>query len=96
MAKRYSAQSTLQLILEGREIFDDDVEEEVVRITFMTVTVINVILTFTLRELYWLVGIKSIRTSIYHPQTDGLAERLNKTLKSMICKFVHKDGRNCG
>ncbi|TKS64962.1 Retrovirus-related Pol polyprotein from transposon 412 [Collichthys lucidus] len=42
----------------------------------------------TLRELYGLLGIKSIRTSIYHPQTDGLVERLNKTLKSMILREV--------
>ncbi len=25
----------------------------------------------TIRELYELLGIKSIRTSVYHPQTDG-------------------------
>ncbi len=30
----------------------------------------------TLKELYELLGIKSIRTSVYHPQTDGLVERL--------------------
>ena len=43
----------------------------------------------TLGELNGLLGIKSIRTSVYHPQTDGL----NKTLKSMS-KFVHEDSRN--
>uniref|UniRef100_A0A669B7F8 Integrase catalytic domain-containing protein n=1 Tax=Oreochromis niloticus TaxID=8128 RepID=A0A669B7F8_ORENI len=48
----------------------------------------------TLRELYELLGIKSIRTSVYHPQTDGLVERLNKTLKSMIHKFITEDERN--
>ena len=48
----------------------------------------------TLGELYGLLGIKSIRTSVYHPQTDGLVERLNKTLKSMIRKFVHEDSSN--
>ena len=45
-------------------------------------------------QLYGLLGIKSIRTSVYHPQTDGLVERLNKTLKSMIRKFVHEDSSN--
>ncbi len=29
----------------------------------------------TLNELYELLGIKSICTSVYHPQTDGLVER---------------------
>uniref|UniRef100_A0AAQ4Q9F2 Gypsy retrotransposon integrase-like protein 1 n=1 Tax=Gasterosteus aculeatus aculeatus TaxID=481459 RepID=A0AAQ4Q9F2_GASAC len=48
----------------------------------------------TLRELYELLGVKSVRTSVYHPQTDGLVERLNKTLKSMIRKFIHDDERN--
>ncbi|KAI7813488.1 hypothetical protein IRJ41_018565 [Triplophysa rosa] len=48
----------------------------------------------TLRELYELLGIKSIRTSVFHPQTDGLVERFNRTLKTMIRKFVHEDARN--
>ena len=48
----------------------------------------------TLWELYGLLGIKAIQTSVYHPQTDGLVERLNKTLKSMIRKFVREDGSN--
>ncbi|XP_061757255.1 uncharacterized protein LOC133553258 [Nerophis ophidion] len=48
----------------------------------------------TLKELYGLLGIKSIRTSVYHPQTDGLVERMNRTLKSIIRKFVHEDKPN--
>ncbi len=45
-------------------------------------------------ELYELLGIKSIHTSVYHPQTDGLVERFNRTLKSMVRKFVREDARN--
>ena len=48
----------------------------------------------TLWGIYGLLGIKSIRTSVYSPQTDNLVECLNKTLKSMIHKFVHEDGHN--
>ncbi|XP_062415775.1 uncharacterized protein LOC134107852 [Pungitius pungitius] len=48
----------------------------------------------TLGELYGLLGIKSVRTSVYHPQTDGLVERMNRTLKSMIRKFISDDERN--
>ncbi len=48
----------------------------------------------TIRKLYGLLGIKSVRTSVYHPQTDGLVERFNRTLKTMIRKFVHEDARN--
>ncbi len=50
----------------------------------------------TIRELYGLLGIKSVRTSVYHPQTDGLVERFNRTLKSMIRKFVHEDAKKLG
>ncbi len=45
-------------------------------------------------ELYELLGIKSIRTSVYHPQTDGLVERFNRTLKNMVHKFVKEDAKN--
>uniref|UniRef100_A0A9J8D6N2 Gypsy retrotransposon integrase-like protein 1 n=1 Tax=Cyprinus carpio carpio TaxID=630221 RepID=A0A9J8D6N2_CYPCA len=48
----------------------------------------------TLNELYELLGIKSVRTSVYHPQTDGLVERFNRTLKTMIRKFVQEDAKN--
>lgn len=32
-----------------------------------------------LKELYHLIGVKPIRTTPYHPQTDGLVERFNHT-----------------
>ncbi len=48
----------------------------------------------TIHELYELLGIKSVRTSVYHPQMDGLVERFNRTLKTMIRKFVHEDAKN--
>lgn len=41
-----------------------------------------------LQDVYQLLSIKRIRTSPYHPQTDGLVERFNSTLKSMLRKFV--------
>lgn len=41
-----------------------------------------------LRQVYKLLGIKGIRTTPYHPQTDGLTERFNQTLKQMLRKFV--------
>ncbi len=54
------------------------------------------IMSRTIQELYELLGIKSVRTSVYHPQTDGLVERFNhrKQSKTMIRKFVHEDDKN--
>lgn len=39
-----------------------------------------------------MLGIKGIKTTPYHPQTDGLVERFNKTLKAMLRKFVKDTG----
>ncbi len=52
------------------------------------------IMSRTIQELYELLGIKSVRTSVYHPQTDGLVEQFNRTSKTMIRKFVHEDAKN--
>lgn len=47
-------------------------------------------MSHTLKEVYKLGGIKSVRTSGYHPQSDGLVEPV--TLK--VHKFIHKDECN--
>ena len=41
-----------------------------------------------LQEIYLMLNISHLRTSPYHPQTDGQTERFNGTLKSMIRKFT--------
>lgn len=45
-----------------------------------------------LKQVYQLLGIRSLRTTPYHPQTDGLTERFNQTLKQMLRKFVDDTG----
>ena len=47
-----------------------------------------------LAELYRLLHVKAVRTSPYHPQTDGLVERFNRTLKSMLRKTVNDEGKD--
>ena len=37
--------------------------------------------------MYSLLGVEKIRTTPYHPQTNGLAERVNQTLQRMIGKL---------
>ena len=39
-------------------------------------------------EVCSVMGIKKINTSAYHPQTDGLVERFNRTLTDMLAKTV--------
>lgn len=43
-------------------------------------------------ELYTMLGIKSVKTSAYHPQTDGMVERFNGTLKTGLRKYLEEYG----
>ncbi|XP_052406338.1 uncharacterized protein LOC127952096 [Carassius gibelio] len=45
-----------------------------------------------LQQVYQLLGIKGLRTTPYHPETDGLVERFNQTLVQMLRKFVNEVG----
>lgn len=47
-----------------------------------------------MQEVYRFLKIKPIRTTPYHPQTDGLVERFNHTLKSMLRKVANREGKN--
>ena len=47
-----------------------------------------------LAELYRLLQVKAVRTSPYYPQTDGLVERFNCILKSMLRKTVTDEGKD--
>ena len=47
-----------------------------------------------MEEIYRMLHIKRIRTTPYHPQTDGLVERFNGTLKGMLKKFVSRSQKD--
>lgn len=47
-----------------------------------------------LAEVYRLLQVKPIRTTPYHPQTDGLVERFNATLKAMLRKTANEEGKD--
>ncbi|KAI4897040.1 hypothetical protein NFI96_014401, partial [Prochilodus magdalenae] len=45
-----------------------------------------------IKAVYNLLGIKAIHTTPYHPQTDGLTERFNQTLKQILRKLANSNG----
>ncbi|KAJ1164557.1 hypothetical protein NDU88_004993 [Pleurodeles waltl] len=45
-------------------------------------------------EICHSLGFERIRTSVYHPQTDGLVERYNKTIKTVLRKVISEAGKD--
>ena len=84
-----------------RSIDAEHIAEELIKV-FSRVGVPKEILTdqgsnFTsqlLAEVYRLLQIQPIKTSPYHPQTDGLVERFNQTLKAMLRKTAWDEGKD--
>ncbi|CAB3978561.1 Retrovirus-related Pol poly from transposon [Paramuricea clavata] len=42
-------------------------------------------------KVFEILGVKKLRTSPYHPQTDGQVERLNRTLEWILTIYVNQD-----
>ena len=47
-------------------------------------------LSHLLTEICKLLGVEKLNTTAYHPQTDGLVERFNRTLTDMLAKKVEQ------
>ncbi|XP_067303559.1 uncharacterized protein [Pseudorasbora parva] len=45
-------------------------------------------------DLCRLLKVQQLRTTVYHPQTDGLVERFNQTLKQMLRRVAAEDPRD--
>ena len=45
-----------------------------------------------LQEIGMLLGFNKVNTTAYHPQTDGLVERFNRTLIDMLAKIAEQIG----
>ena len=47
-----------------------------------------------MNQLYKSLGVKKINVSTYHPEANGLVERFNGTLKSLLRKFIDENIRD--
>jgi len=50
------------------------------------------LLSHLMNDVCKLLGIHKLNTTAYHPQTNGLVERYNRTLKAMLKKHAHRFG----
>ena len=50
------------------------------------------LLSHLMKDLCGLLGIKKLNTTAYHPECDGMVERFNRTLKTMLHKHAARFG----
>lgn len=50
------------------------------------------LLSHLMRDVCDMLGVKKLNTTAYHPQSDGMVERFNRTLKAMLRKHAAKFG----
>lgn len=50
--------------------------------------------TDLIKQVYAEFGVNHVTSTAYHPQTNGLVERFNKTLSTMLSMYVRRDHRD--
>jgi len=53
------------------------------------------LLSHLMQELCTILGITKLNMTVHHPQCDGMVERFNRTLKSMLRKHASRFGNQC-
>ena len=43
-----------------------------------------------IESLWERLDVHTLRTTAYHPQPDGITERINRTIKTMLTQFIHE------
>ena len=51
------------------------------------------LLSHLMKDIYDFLGIKKLNTMAYHPQCDGIVERFNRTLITILRKHADKYGK---
>ena len=51
------------------------------------------LLSYLMRDLCEILGMTKLNTTAYHPECDGMVERFNRTLKSMLRKHAARFGK---
>lgn len=50
------------------------------------------LLSHLMQEVCQMLGVEKLNTTTYHPQCDGMVERFNRTLKTMLRKHAAQCG----
>ena len=77
------------------QIFVNQFECHLVHLNIYIQIKVRTLESCLLKETCKLLGIKKTRTTPYHPQSDGMIERFNRTLLTMLSLAAAEDENHC-